>query len=131
MKKKRTLKPVVISSIIVIIVGYLIYTGLQDTMTYYLTVSELLEQSSEMAHQTIRIAGIVPPGSIEWDPKELRLLFRIEDEKASLAVEYTGVVPDTFKPDREVVVEGQYTGDGRFRATMIMPKWASKYERCI
>jgi cytochrome c-type biogenesis protein CcmE len=57
----------------------------------------------------------------------LRLLFEIKDEKAAIAVDYKGVVPDSFKPGREVVIEGTYAGDGRFKAITIMPKCASKY----
>ncbi|MFA4910094.1 MAG: cytochrome c maturation protein CcmE, partial [Desulfobacteria bacterium] len=81
MKKRRRLKPILISIIIVSVIGYLIYTGLRDTMTYYLTVSEVLAKSSEIQNQTIRVGGNVSPDSVQWDPKDLRLLFKIEDDK--------------------------------------------------
>jgi len=97
-------------------------------MTYYLTVSEVLAKSSEIQNQTIRVGGNVSPNSVQWDPKDLRLLFKIEDDKSSLNVDYRGVVPDSFKPGREVVVEGTYKSNGQFVATTIMPKCASKYE---
>lgn len=128
MKKNRKLKPVVISCIIVSIIGYLIYAGLRDTMTYYLTVSELLAQPSYAQEQTVRVGGMVSPDSVKWDPKELKLVFKIEDEKSSLNVDYRGVVPDSFKPANEVVIEGAYSSNGQFTATTIMPKCASKYE---
>ena len=50
------------------------------------------------------------------------------DEKGTLDVDYRGVVPDSFKPGGEVIVEGKYNKDGKFLATAIMPKCASKYE---
>jgi len=127
-EKRIKFKPVLISIIIVSIIGYLIYTGLRDTMTYYLTVSEVLAKSSEIQNQTIRVGGNVSPNSVQWDPKDLRLLCKIEDDKSSLNVDYRGVVPDSFKPGREVVVEGTYKSNGQFVATTIMPKCASKYE---
>ena len=127
-EKRRRLKPIIISFVIVSVIGYLIYTGLRDTMTYYLTVSEVLAKSSEIQNQTIRVGGNVSPNSVQWDPKDLRLLFKIEDDKSSLNVDYRGVVPDSFKPGREVVVEGTYKSNGQFMATTIMPKCASKYE---
>ena len=114
--------------VILTIIGYLIFTGLRDTMTYFLTVSEVLAKSPEMLTDTLRVGGKVSPASVQWDPKELKLLFKIEDEKSSLKVNYKGVVPDSFKPGGEVVVEGKYIGDGQFTATTIMPKCASKYE---
>lgn len=128
MEKKRRLKPIIISFIIVSVIGYLIYTGLRDTMTYYLTVSEVLAKSSEIQNQTVRVGGNVSIDSVQWDPKDLRLFFKMEDDKSSLLVDYRGVVPDSFKPGREVVVEGTYKSDGQFIATTIMPKCASKYE---
>jgi len=125
---KKKLKPILISVIVLSVVGYLIFTGLRDTMTYYLTVSEVLAKSTEIHDQTIRVVGNVTPDSIQWNAKELRLLFKIEDDQSVLHIDYKGVVPDSFKPAQEVVVEGRYTGQGRFLATTIMPKCASKYE---
>lgn len=127
-KKNRVTKPVLISCVIIVVIGYLIYTGLRDTMTYYLTVSELMAQPAYAKDQTVKVGGIVIPDSVKWDNKELRLVFRLQDEKSSLNVDYRGVVPDSFKPGKEVVLEGTYSPDGGFKATTIMPKCASKYE---
>jgi len=124
------MKPILVSMLIVSIVGYLVYTGIRDTMTYYLSVSEVLAQTPDSRNQTLRIGGSVSPGSVEWDPKNLRLQFVIQDnqdDKTGITVDYRGVVPDSFKPGREIIVEGTYTGDGKFKATTIMPKCASKY----
>lgn len=125
MKPKH--KPILISMVVVSVVGYLIYTGLRDTMTYYLTVSEVLAQPLATRNQTLRLGGSVSPGSVAWDPKNLKLRFVIKDGKTGITVDYKGVVPDSFKPGREVIVEGIYTGNGIFKAQTIMPKCASKY----
>jgi cytochrome c-type biogenesis protein CcmE len=124
---KPKFKPILISMAVLSVIAYLIYTGLRDTMTYYLTVSEVLAQSTENQGQTLRVGGNVSPGSVQWDPKNLKLIFVIQDENASITVNFRGVVPDSFKPGGEVVVEGTYTDDGTFKATTIMPKCASKY----
>ena len=124
---KPKFKPILISMVVLSVIAYLIYTGLTDTMTYYLTVSEVLAQTAENQDQTLRVGGNVAPGSVQWDPKNLILIFVIQDEDAGITINYRGVVPDSFKPGREVVVEGTYTGDGTFKATTIMPKCASKY----
>ncbi|NIA31758.1 MAG: cytochrome c maturation protein CcmE [Actinobacteria bacterium] len=124
---KSKFKPILISMVVLSVIAYLIYTGLRDTMTYYLTVSEVLAQTAENQDQTLRVGGNVAPGSVRWDPKNLILIFVIQDENAGITINYRGVVPDSFKPGREVVVEGTYTGNGTFNATTIMPKCASKY----
>ncbi|MDP2645265.1 MAG: cytochrome c maturation protein CcmE [Desulfobacterales bacterium] len=126
--KRRKLKPIIISAVILSVIGYLIYAGIRDSGTYYLTVSEVLAKTSQAPNETVRVGGMVAPDSVNWDSKTLNLQFRIADNKSHLAVKYQGVVPDSFKPGREVVVEGKYIPGGHFAATMIMPKCASKYE---
>ena len=128
MKRRIKYKPIVISAVILMVIGYLIYTGLRDTMVFYLTVSEVMAKSQEDLTDTQKVGGIVNAGSVQWEPKTLNLSFRLEDEQANLLVNYSGVVPDSFKPGSEVIVEGTYRGDGSFWATTIMPKCASKYE---
>lgn len=126
--KKKKLKPIIISVVIFAVIGYLIYAGLRDTMTYYLTVSEVLASTTDMSNEPIRVGGVVSPSSVQWDPNTLELSFRLEEEDSVLRVDYQGVVPDSFKPGTEVVLEGLYSGNGHFQATTIMPKCASKYE---
>jgi cytochrome c-type biogenesis protein CcmE len=128
LKKGIKYKPIIISAVIVMVIGYLIYTGLRDTMIFYLTVSEVLAKPLENLTDTQKVGGIVTAGSVQWDPKTLKLSFKLEDEQANLIVNYSGVVPDSFKPGTEVIVEGTYRGNGSFGATTIMPKCASKYE---
>ena len=128
MSKKKKLKPIIIAFVIFGIIGYLIYAGLRDTMTYYLTVSEVLASTTGASDEPIRVGGVVSPSSVQWDPKELKLSFKLEEKESSLLVDYQGVVPDSFKPGTEVVLEGIYSGNGHFIATTIMPKCASKYE---
>jgi cytochrome c-type biogenesis protein CcmE len=45
----------------------------------------------------------------------------------TLAVEYTGVVPDMFAEGRDVIVEGEYI-DGVLQAKTVMTSCPSKYE---
>ncbi len=126
--KKRSSRIIIISLVTLSIFGYLIYTGIRDTMTYYLTVSEVLAKPLKSSEEIVRVGGNVSADSVKWDPKDLRLYFIMSDESASLNVDYRGVIPDSFKPGREVIIDGIYRGDGKFIATKIMPKCASKYE---
>ena len=127
-KKKKRLKFIVVGSILLSIIGYLTYTGIRDTMAYYFTVSELLAKGPSGENVGLRVGGEVIPDSIQWNPKDLQLSFRIKDGQSSLRVDYQGVVPDSFKPGNEVIVEGKYTAEGLFKAATIMPTCPSKYE---
>ena len=109
------------------VIGYLVYAGVRDTMVYYLTVSELVQQGLQSSNGGVRVGGKVVEGSIIWDPKGLRLRFIMRDDRATLPVVYQGVVPDSFKQGRKVIIEGIYA-DGLFTASQIMPTCPSRYE---
>ncbi len=126
MKKVKT-KFIIISLVAVCLIGYLVYAGIRDTMLYYLTVSELLENASQMSTEGVRVGGKVVEGSVTWNPKELTLRFVMGDDNNRLPVVYKGVVPDSFKQGREAVIEGVFK-DGVLKATQIMPTCPSKYE---
>lgn len=127
MKKRRT-KLILITIIAALVIGYLVYTGLRDTMVYYLTVSEIVQNGSQPPGDGLRVGGKVVEGSVLWDSKELKLKFIMgDDDGVTVPVVYQGVVPDSFKQGREVIIEGVYT-DGVFTASQIMPTCPSKYE---
>ena len=49
--------------------------------------------------------------------------------KQIIPVVYQGIIPDTFKDDSEVVVEGAYdSSEELFHATVLLAKCPSKYE---
>jgi len=113
--------------IVALAVGYLSYAAFTNSATYYYTVSELTEQGSSIYGENVRVNGQVAPGSIEQESGGLILRFSIIDGEKSLPVVYRGVVPDSFKPDSEVVAEGYLNANGIFQANTIMTKCPSKY----
>ncbi len=125
--KKRKRKLILITVLAMSVIGYVVYAGIRDTMVYYLTVSELVQQGFQSSNGGVRVGGKVLEGSIIWDPKDLRLRFIMGDKKTKLPVVYQGVVPDSFKQGRKVVIEGVYA-DGLFTASQIMPTCPSRYE---
>ncbi|MFC1943221.1 cytochrome c maturation protein CcmE [Chloroflexota bacterium] len=124
LRKKRFL----IGGIIVFLaIGYLGFMGFQSSATYYYTVSELMGQKSSIYDENMRVSGVVAPGSIEQEPGSFMLRFIISDDTESLPVVYQGVVPDTFKVDNGVIVEGYLDLDGVFQAHTILTKCPSRY----
>ena len=115
--------------IIVLAIAYLAYTGLENSTTYYYTVSELMEQTGITDGENVKVNGRVVGGSVEQDTEERILRFTIIDVEGekSLPVVYQGVVPDTFTPGSEVVLEGYLDSAGVFQANNILAKCASKY----
>ena len=108
-------------------IGYLVFMGFQDSVTYYYTVSELMEQGSSIYDENVRVKGQVAPGSVEQEATGRILRFTIIDGEKSLSITYQGAVPDTFKVGAEVIVEGQFNSNGIFQAHTLMPKCPSRY----
>lgn len=129
---RQNLRFVVGGLVIVSAVGWLMYTGIRETSSYYLTIGEFLPQKETLADAGVRVAGRVQPGSIQYDPRTLRLGFQLgefEEGKAAGAVPvaFTGIKPDMFAEGRDVIVEGRYSG-GILRADKVLTSCPSKYE---
>lgn len=125
--RKKKLRFIIGGIVLLVVLGYLIYTGMQGTMVYYMTVSELMAEGESIYDQGVRLGGRVMEGSINWDNLNLELKFDIADGRKSLPVVYKGVVPDAFKSGAEVIVEGTYSPQGFFQATTLLAKCPSKY----
>ncbi len=109
--------------------GYLMFSGMRDTMVFYYTVSEVASQRDQLSERPLRIAGKVVPGTIEVSATDhLDREFVIHEGGSEMKVRYHGVAPDTLVDDSDAVVEGRLGEDGVFHATFVMAKCPSKYE---
>jgi cytochrome c-type biogenesis protein CcmE len=102
-------------------VGYLIVTASGASAEYYVTVSEL------QAHPTtgdVRVAGVVQD---DVQKSGLHVSFTEKDGTSSMPVDYTGTLPDIFKPGITVVVEGKMGADGVFHASTLLAKCPSRF----
>jgi cytochrome c-type biogenesis protein CcmE len=107
--------------------AYLVYGGIQQGATYWVTVSELRQRTAERGEARVRLGGTVQPGTVVWDASHQQLRFAVTDGSAAIPVRYAGVVPDIFSEGRQVVVEGALGPDGIFAATTLLTKCPTKY----
>ena len=106
---------------------YLVYANTQANAVYYMTVNEL-RSCTTCTTQSVRVAGVVQAGSVVRNDAKQLINFVITDSGQSLAVIYSGIVPDIFRPGIQVVVEGHYTGQGPFQAQTLLAKCQSKFQ---
>ncbi len=114
--RKRRKWLLVLAVVLTAGLGYTTYSLFVHTGTDYLTVSDLKSQAEFLYGQSVRVGGKVAPGSIEWDSKSKIMRFTLIDDRESLDVAYEGVVPDSFKPGVDLIVEGRYRPDDIFEA---------------
>ena len=107
--------------------GIMLYTTMGESMQYYKYVDEVAGQPDAWAGKTLQVHGYVVPGSIGRKRDALDYQFDLQRNGQVIRAYYSGVVPDTFKDEAEVVLTGQLTPTG-FKATEMTAKCPSKYE---
>jgi cytochrome c-type biogenesis protein CcmE len=119
------------AALIVVVIGTLVWlatAGMQQTQTYYKTITELNRMGDQAYGKRLRVGGDVESGSIHRAGSEVQFVL-VQDSKR-LNVAYTGTepLPDTFKDGAQALADGKLDHDGVFRAAKIQAKCASKYE---
>ncbi|MGO9124539.1 MAG: cytochrome c maturation protein CcmE [Terriglobales bacterium] len=114
-------------ALILVSLGYLAYTGVQQSKSYYVTIKELRGMGSDAYSKRLRVAGNVQPGSIKRVGMKVEFLL-VENEQ-TLPVVYSGseAPPDTFKDNSQALADGSFGRDGVFHAKQLQAKCASKY----
>lgn len=116
------------------VVSYLVWTGVSETMVYYLTPAELIARVDEdpsFKDMGVKVSGKVVRGTYGRVEGQLLHRFQVQDladESKAFWVEFRDALPDTFTEDSEVVLEGRLDQDGVFQATILLTKCGSRYE---
>ncbi len=116
-----------VTILILLSIGYLAYTGVQDSKSYYVTIKELRGLGDSAYTKRLRVAGNVQRGSIKRTGTKVD--FVLVENGQLLNVAYTGTEapPDTFKDDSQALADGSFGRDGVFHAKQLQAKCASKY----
>lgn len=114
-------------ALIVVALGYLAWTAVQESKSYYVTIKELRAMDDKVYERNLRVAGNVVPGSIRQVGTNAE--FTLAENGETLKVAYKGSEPppDTFKDNSQALALGHFGKDGVFHATELQAKCASKY----
>lgn len=123
----------VLSAVIILALGYMIYAAFPGNALYFLTVSEFSERSDVQDGRLLRVSGKLVEGTFGRNGNSIDSLFQITDNdgdssSVTLMASYTGVLPDLFfNPHSELILEGSYGVNEVFHADNILVKCPSKY----
>ena len=106
--------------------AYMIYAGVTQSAVYFVTPGEL--QAAPVPGKAYRLGGVVARGSLTWEPRTLDLSFALSDGKATVPVRHKGTPPDLFGEGRGAVVEGSWSPEGYFKASLILAKHSEEYQ---
>ena len=117
-------------AVIVLSLGYLAYTGVEESKSYYVTIAELRKdaaQGDKVYNKRLRVAGNVVPGSIKRQGSRVEFSLKENDQMLTVIYHGTEAPPDTFKDDAQALAEGSLGRDGIFQAKHLQAKCTSKY----
>lgn len=123
--------------LVALIIGTLMWLsagGIQETATYYKTISEIGQMGTRAEGKRLRVGGDIEAGSIVRSGREVRFVLIQADEQTKathrLNVVYSGTdpLPDTFRDGAQALADGKLLANQTFEANRIQAKCASKYE---
>jgi cytochrome c-type biogenesis protein CcmE len=127
--KYKAVKIGLTSLVLAMTFGGLLYTTMAEGTEYYKHVDEVMTQPEPWYGKKLQMHGFVVPDSIKRRPDSLDYIFQVQSNGHVVNASYTGVVPDTFKSDSEVVLKGVLTAEGfKTQPNGVMAKCPSKYE---
>ena len=125
-------KTIKISLTVIVMIGALgglMYTSLAEGTEYYKHVDEVMVDPAAWHGKKLQLHGFVVEKSIMRKPGTLEYIFQIQNKGEVVNARYTGIVPDTFKDNSEVVIKGHLGPDGfAVEPGGVMAKCPSKYE---
>lgn len=132
----RYIKIGLTSLVLVLAFAGLLWSTLRDGTEYYKNVDEVVPHAQQWEGKRLQLHGYVVPGTWVQKPNTLEYRFKIQNNpsrsgRAGSVVEaaYTGVLPDTFKDEAEVVLKGELTPAGfKVAPNGVMAKCPSKYQ---
>jgi cytochrome c-type biogenesis protein CcmE len=109
--------------------GGLLYSTMIEGAEYYKHVDEVMAQPADWYGKNLQLHGFIVPNSVMVNRRTLEYRFKVHSNGKAVDARYTGVVPDTFKDEAEVVLKGTLDHSGFTVAPNgVMAKCPSKYE---
>ena len=101
---------------------FFLMSALNSNIVYFISPTELIEQNK--INQRLRLGGLVKSNSISVIGTIIN--FDVTDGNNSVSVKYEGLLPDLFKEDQGVIVEGKFDSNS-FNADNLLAKHDENY----
>jgi cytochrome c-type biogenesis protein CcmE len=98
----------------------LVLFALKDSIVFFNSPTDVVEKHVAPGSR-IRLGGLVRPGSLVRGDN-LQVSFDVTDGNKTVAVSFTGILPDLFREGQGVVTEGALDTSGRFKADNVLAK---------
>ncbi len=128
MKAKNQRLTLLILAIVAVLGAVLLaMSALRDQAAYFYAPADVQRRGLPL-DRAVRIGGMVKAGSIRRHADGVTIGFLVGDETAAtIAVRFTGIVPELFRENNGVVAEGRFQADGSFAASEILARHDENY----
>jgi cytochrome c-type biogenesis protein CcmE len=115
----------------------MLWSTLREGTEYFKNVDEVISDHQAWQGKRVQLHGYVVPGTWVQRPNTLDYKFKVQNNPARgsmpggiVEASYTGLLPDTFKDEAEVVLKGSFGPSGTFQVEKdgVLAKCPSKYE---
>ena len=127
--QSKGLKIALTTVVLVAAFGGLLWSTLRDGTEYYKHVDEVMTQPEAWYGKRLQLHGFVVADSILRRRDSLDYRFQVQNKGQVVTANYSGIVPDTFKGEAEVVLKGRLGPTGfQTDPNGVMAKCPSKYQ---
>ena len=116
---------ILLTLVIILSAVLLILYNAKQNISYFYTPSEI-DKSDITMNKIIRIGGFVENDSFNKISSS-SFRFKITDKKASILVNFNGILPDLFREGQGAVIEGYMINQNLFNAKNIFAKHDENY----
>jgi len=107
------------------IVATLMFNAFNSNMVFFFSPSDVKANKAPI-DRDFRLGGLVEEGSLQREDDGLTVHFKVTDGAESIAVVYTGILPDLFREGQGVVAQGRLA-EGSFAASEVLAKHDENY----
>mgnify|MGYP000618374913 FL=1 len=124
--RHQRLSLIVIGLAILGLATYLVLNALEVNLSYFFSPSQVHNGEAPKDH-VFRLGGMVEKGSVKRAEGDLTVNFVVTDNNKTMAVAYTGILPDLFEEGQGVIAQGKLNADNVFIADEVLAKHDENY----
>jgi cytochrome c-type biogenesis protein CcmE len=124
--RHQRLSLIVIGLAILGLATYLVLNALEGNLSYFFSPSQVHNGEAPKDH-VFRLGGMVEKGSVKRAEGDLTVNFVVTDNNKTMAVAYTGILPDLFEEGQGVIAQGKLNADNLFIADEVLAKHDENY----
>jgi cytochrome c-type biogenesis protein CcmE len=123
-RRKKLMKLIIPVCLLALVIALVMYALRQNINLFYTPTDIHADKAPHGRH--IRMGGRVVKNSIIRG-EDLNIVFELTDMNEHVLVIYRGLLPDLFREEQGLVVEGTVLDNGQFKAYRVLAKHDENY----